>query len=97
MFRSAAGITGSPNPEIAADVRLTLPKSLMPVKNDRSRTRFPTVMFSKNVHVSVGLNSLFAQNFMTARCLKCSVSARFGSNLQLAMSNLTRTVRERLV
>ena len=44
----------------------------MPVKNDRSRsrTRFPTVMFSKNVHVSVGVNSLFAQNFMTARCLK---------------------------
>ena len=29
-------------------------------------------MFSKNVHVS-----LFAQNFMTARCLKCSVSMRF--------------------
>ena len=49
----------------------------MPVKNDRSSTRFPTVRFSKNVHVSVGVNSLFAHNFMTARCLKCSVSARF--------------------
>ena len=47
MLRSATGITRSPNPEIDADVRSTLPKSLVPVKNDRSRTRFPTVMFSK--------------------------------------------------
>ena len=75
MLRSATGITGSSTPEIVADVRSTLPKSLVPVKNDRYSTRFPTVMFSKNVHVSVGVNSLFAQNFMTARCLKCSVSA----------------------
>ena len=37
---------GSPTPEIVADVRSTLPKSLLPVKNDRPRTRFPTVMFS---------------------------------------------------
>ena len=77
MLMSAAGITGSPTPEIVADVRLTLPKSLLPVKNDRSRARFPTVMFSKNIHVSVGVNSLFAQNFMIARCLKCAVSTRF--------------------
>ena len=70
-------ITESPTPEIVADVRMILPKSLVPVKNDRSSTRFPTVMFSKNVHVSVVVNSLFAQNFMAARCLKCSVSARF--------------------
>ena len=47
MLRSATGITGSPNPEIDADVRSTLPKSLVPVKNDRSRTRFPIIMFSK--------------------------------------------------
>ena len=72
MLMSAAGIRGYPTPEVVADVRSTLPKSLVPVKNDRSSTRFPTVMFSKNVHVS-----LFAQNFMTARCLKCSVSMRF--------------------
>ena len=65
MLRSAAGITGSPTPEIVADVRSTLPNSLVPVKNELSRTRFPTVIFSKNVHVSVGVNSLFAQNFMT--------------------------------
>ena len=77
MLRSAAGIRGYPTPEIVADVRSTLPKSLVPVKNDRSSTRFPTVMFSKSVHVSVGVNTLFAQNFMTARCLKCSVRARF--------------------
>ena len=77
MLRSAAGIRGYPTQEIVTDVRSTLPKSLVPVKNDRSSTRFPTVMFSKDVHVSVGVNSLFAQNFMTARCLKCSVSVRF--------------------
>ena len=77
MIRSAAGITGSPTPEIVADIRSTLPKSLVPVKNDRSSTRFHIVMFSKNVHVSVGVNSLFAKKIMTARCLKCSVSARF--------------------
>ena len=77
MLRSAAGITGSPNPEIGADVRSTLPKSLLQVKNDRSRTHSPTVMVSKNDHVSAGVNSLFTQNFMIARCLKCSVSARF--------------------
>ena len=53
------GITGSPTPEIIADVRSTLPKSLVPVKNDRSRTSFPAVMFFKNVHVCVGVNSLF--------------------------------------
>ena len=77
MLRSAAGITGSPSPEIVADIRSTLAILLVPVKNDQSITRFPTVMSSKNDHVSVGVNSLFAQNFMTARCLKCSVSARF--------------------
>ena len=77
MLKSAAGITGSPTPEIVVDVRSTLPKSLVPVKNDQSSTRFPTAMFSKNVQITVGVNSLFAQNFMTARCLKCSVSARF--------------------
>ena len=77
MLRSAVEITGSPTPEIVADVRSTLPKSHVLVKNDRSSTRFPTEMFSKNVHVSVGVNSLFAQNFRTVRCLKCSVSARF--------------------
>ena len=48
MLRSAAVITGSPHPEIVADTRSTLPKSLVQVKNDRSRTRFLTVMFSKN-------------------------------------------------
>ena len=47
MLRSAAEITESPTQEIVADVRSTLPKSLVPIKNDRSRTRFPTVMFSK--------------------------------------------------
>ena len=77
MLRYAVGITGSPTPEIVADVRSTVPKSLVPVKHDRSSTRLLTVMFSKNVHVSVGINFLFAQNFKTARCLKCSVSTRF--------------------
>ena len=77
MLRSAPGITGSHTTEIVADVRTTLPKTPVLVKNDRSSTSFPTVMFSKNVHVSVGVNLLFAQNFITARCLKCSVSARF--------------------
>ena len=47
MLRSATGITGSPTLEIVTDVRSTLPKSLMPVKFDRSITRFPAVMFSK--------------------------------------------------
>ena len=47
MLRSAAGITGSPNPEIVAGVRSALPKSLVPVKKDRSRARFRTIMFSR--------------------------------------------------
>ena len=51
MLRSVAGITGSPTPEIVAEVRSTIPKSFVPVRNDRSRSRFPTVMFSKNIHM----------------------------------------------
>ena len=38
---------GSFTPEIVADVRPTLPKPLVPVKNDQSRIRFPTIMFTK--------------------------------------------------
>ena len=37
---------------------------------------FPLLCSLKNVHDSMGVNLLFAQIIMTARCLKCSVSAR---------------------
>ena len=66
----------SPTPEIIAHVRSTLPKLLVSFNNIRHRTPFPMIMFTKKSHASVDVNSLFTQNFMTARCLKCSVSAR---------------------
>ena len=37
-----------------ADARSTLPKSLVPVKNDRSRTLFPTFMFTKKFQCFCG-------------------------------------------
>ena len=48
MLMSAAGITGSPTPEIVADVRSTLPKSLVPVKMIDLEHVFPLVRSLKN-------------------------------------------------
>ena len=94
---SAVGNTGSPTLEIVADVRSIFSKTLVPVKNDRYRTRDPTIIVTKTYNVCVGVMPLFAYNLLTARFSKRSVGVRFLSGLELAMLNQTQPVNERPV
>ena len=77
MLSSVAGITGLP-------LRKSSLMSARPYQNRLWQSKmidleyvFLLICSLKRFDVSVGANSLFVQHFMTARCLKCAVSARF--------------------